>query len=360
MENNNSNKPLSAHELLNLIKLKSSEQPIDKDLDDFEKDALEGYVNYSSMDSFTKLNIDVQLEISKKATEKTFFKNRNTIIFSAAASIVLIVLISLFYLIEFNKNSPSELALNNDSIQEPSIHNVIDKVEKINQVIIPVKTKKPKQATDKVEEISFKSTDHKTETPSSLEAKQSFKDVETKIISNKEEVKYTGKMVANATTSQNYSYIEKPQVASAEMSSDNIAFETDESKVGSIKSLPENKQEKMAITASAKKSNIQITAAPNTTESKANFAGGEIGIKNYVIANAKKTNADAKLSGSYKVNIIIKSDGSIRVLKIKSIANGDLKSIDSIKKILNSMKNWNPEMEKGKAVQSNKELVLEF
>jgi hypothetical protein len=110
----------------------------------------------------------------------------------------------------------------------------------------------------------------------------------------------------------------------------------------------------------AKKSNIQLPSTNNLTEPKASFAGGEIGIKNYVMSNAKLSNLDAKLSGSYKIKVMIKPNGTIKVLKIKSIADGDLKSIDSIKKILNSMKNWNPEMNNNKAVQSNKEFVLEF
>ena len=359
MENTNSNKPLSAHELLNLIKLKSSEQPIDQDLDDFEKDALEGFVDHSNPDSFTKLNIDVQLEISKKVSENTFFKNRNTIIFSAAASIVLIVLISLFYLFDFNKHSPSELALNNESIQESPNHLIKDDVEKINQDEIPVKNKEAKQLIGKADEALFKTDAKKSETPVRIESSQTTKDESTRNVSNKEEVKSTEAM-GGAVISQSFSYIEKPQVANADVSLDQIAVDNDDSKVGSTKSLSETKQEKVAVTALGKKSNIQLNTTLNTTEPKASFAGGESGIKNYVMSNAKLSNLDAKLSGSYKIKVMIKPNGTIKVLKIKSIADGDLKSIDSIKKILNSMKNWNPEMNNNKAVQSNKEFVLEF
>jgi len=359
MENNNSNKPLSAHELLNLIKLRSSEQPIDQDLDEFEKDALEGFVDHSNPDSFTKLNIDVQLGISKKVSENTFLKNRNTIIFSAAASIVLIVLISLFYLIDFNKNSSSELALNNESSQESLIHLKKDDIEKINPDETHVKNKKPKLLISKGDENSFKTDKKKSETPVRSESTQTTKDEATRNISNNEEVK-SNETMSGAAVSQNYSYIEKPQVASSDVSLDQIAVENDDSKVGSTKSLSETKQEKVAVTSMAKKSNSQLPSTNNLTEPKASFVGGEIGIKNYVTSNAKLSNADAKLSGSYKIKVIIMPNGTIKVLKIKSIEKGDLKSIDSIKKILNSMKNWNPEMDKGKAVQSNKEFVLEF
>ena len=359
MENNNSNKPLSAHELLNLIKLKSSEQSIEQDLDDFEKDAIEGFVNHSSLDNFTKLNIDVQLEISKKVSEKTFFKNRNTIIFSAAASIVLIVLISFFYLIDFNKHSSSELALNNETIQEFPIHDVKVDLEKLNQAEIPVKNKKPKQVTNQANEFVFKTDSKKTQTTSREEVIQPTKDEATKNDYKKEEVRST-EAIGGAVVSQNFSYIEKPQVANADVSLDQIAVENDDSKVGSTKSLSETKQEKVAVISMAKKSNIQLPSTNNLTEPKASFAGGEIGIKNYVVSNAKLSNVDAKLSGSYKIKVMIKPNGTIKVLKIKSIANGDLKSIDSIKKILNSMKSWNPEMDNGKAVQSNQEFVLEF
>jgi hypothetical protein len=359
MENNNSNKPLSAHELLNLIKLKLKEQPIEQDLDDFEKDALEGFANYSSTDKFTKLNIDVQLGISKKVANKTFFKNRTTLIFSAAASIVLIVLISLFYLIDFNKNSVSELALNNESIKEFSIHDAKNDLKKVNQDKIPIKNKKPKQKTNTDEQALFDANAKKTETLSLLETTLSTKDEASKIVNTKEEGKHS-ETVVGAEVSQNYSDIEKPQVASAEMSLDNNAVENDDSKVGSTKRLAENNQEKTGIRATAKKINNQVTDTPFKTEPKASFSGVEVEMKNYVIAYDKKSNLDTKLKGSYKVNVVIKPDGSIRVLKIKSIANGDLKSINRIKKILNSMKKLNVNKAKGKSVQSNKEIVLEF
>ncbi len=360
MENNNSNKPLSAYELLNLIKLKSSEQPIDKDLDDFEKDALEGYVNHSSMDSFAKLNIDVQLEISKKATEKTFFKNRNTIIFSAAASIVLIILISLFYLIEFNKHSSSELALNNQILQEAPINRVKDDLEKLNQDEILVEDKKSKQVADTAEEVFFKTDAKKLETSSSPLASQTTNDADAKIVSNKEEVKPTEAM-GGVTVSQGFSYIEKPQVASADLSLNNIKTDQEDDNTENIKSISESgKREKISVATLSKKISVQATTNSNTIETKASFAGGEVGIKNYVISNVKQSKLDEKLTGSYKINVIIKPNGTIKVLKIRSILNGDSKTINKISIILNSMKNWNPEMDNGKAVQSNKEFVLDF
>jgi len=359
MENTNSNKPLSAHELLHLIKLKSSEQPIDQDLDDFEKEALEGFVSYSSMDAFTKLNIDVQLEISKKVSEKTFFKNRNTFIFSAAASIVLIVLISLFYVIDTNKNSSSELALNNQSRQESPINQLKDDLEKVDQDKIPLKNNKPKQVTDSADEVLFKTDTKKSEIPIRIESSQTTNDAATKIVSNKDDSKST-ETISGETVSQSYNYIEKQQIASSDLSLDHIAVENDDGNVSNTKSLSENKKEKVAITTMAKKSNNQLTTTPNTTEPKASFAGGEVGIKNYVLANAKKDDVETKLKGSYKIKILIKPDGSSKVLKINSISNGEMKTINKISKILNTMKNWNPEMDNGKAVLSDKEFVLEF
>ena len=56
MENKNSHNPLSAQELFNLIGNKSEQNTNAQDLDEFEKEALEGFEEYSTPVNAKKIN----------------------------------------------------------------------------------------------------------------------------------------------------------------------------------------------------------------------------------------------------------------------------------------------------------------
>jgi hypothetical protein len=70
-------------------------------MDDFEKDALEGFSMHSTPEKAKALIKEMNASISEKVADEKGVQKSRIIWFSAAASIVLIVMISIFF---FNKS----------------------------------------------------------------------------------------------------------------------------------------------------------------------------------------------------------------------------------------------------------------
>jgi len=113
VSNPDKHKPLSAEELFKLLE-NTSNKAIDFDeLDDFEKEALEGFSAHSDAQKAKALTDDLNFAISKKATESNKSGTKNKVIwFSAAASIVLIFMVSIFFLNQSKEDSTTNIALN--------------------------------------------------------------------------------------------------------------------------------------------------------------------------------------------------------------------------------------------------------
>ena len=100
MSNPDKHKPLSAEELFKLLDNTSNKLNDFDEMDDFEKEALEGFSAHSDVQKAKALTDELNLVISKKASESGKGGTKNKVIwFSAAASIVLIFIVSIFFLI---------------------------------------------------------------------------------------------------------------------------------------------------------------------------------------------------------------------------------------------------------------------
>lgn len=113
MSNPDKHKPLSPEELFKLLDNTSDKASDFDELDDFEKEALEGFSAHSDSQKAKDLTDELNLAISKKAGESNSGGTKNRIIwFSAAASIVLIIMVSVFFFNESKKDSATNIALN--------------------------------------------------------------------------------------------------------------------------------------------------------------------------------------------------------------------------------------------------------
>ena len=112
MNNPNKHKPLSSEELFQLLDKQSNNETDFDNLDDFEKDALEGFSAYSTPDKAKELTEELNIAISKKVSEEKGGQKNRIIWFSAAASIVLIIIVSVFFLKQTKEDSATNLALN--------------------------------------------------------------------------------------------------------------------------------------------------------------------------------------------------------------------------------------------------------
>ena len=113
MNNPDKHKPLSAEELFKLLDSTSNKASDFDELDDFEKEALEGFSSHSNSQKAKALTDELNLAIAKKSTESNNGGTKNKIIwFSAAASIVLVIIMSVFFFNETKEDSATNIALN--------------------------------------------------------------------------------------------------------------------------------------------------------------------------------------------------------------------------------------------------------
>jgi hypothetical protein len=113
VSNPDKHKPLSAEELFKRLDDTSNTASDFDKLDDFERDALEGFSAYSDAQKAKVLTDELNVAIFKKASESNTGGTKNRVIwFSAAASIVLAVMLSVFFFNQTKEDSVTNIALN--------------------------------------------------------------------------------------------------------------------------------------------------------------------------------------------------------------------------------------------------------
>jgi hypothetical protein len=380
MENKNSHNPLSAQELFNLIGNKSEQNTNAQDLDEFEKEALEGFEEYSTPVNAKKINEEINVAISQKISEQGSSTKNKIIWFSAAASIVLIIAISIFYFNDSNISSDSNIALNENNAKEIAPTQPIAPIDELKQEITPDVTAGTTVKDEKIK--PFKTITEKEKTAESditvsdtkgsvgrnqLEEVNGFKSVDD--ADAKPDTKTLTDNITN-TASIELAKNKKESVAGkANESSENLSSSAggvvkDKRKLDNAKDDEFDKvmsEKKSAVPSSAPSvSQAEVNAEGITANSKAYYVGEETGIKNYIISIAKKDNSDSVLKGKYKINVSVNINGSINLNSIINTTDDCKDCAKIMTKILKDMKNWNPEIKNGKAIQSSKDFVLEF
>jgi hypothetical protein len=353
MENKNSHNPLSAQELFNLIGNKSEQNTNAQDLDEFEKEALEGFEEYSTPVNAKKINEEINVAISQKISEQGSSTKNKIIWFSAAASIVLIIAISIFYFNDSNISSDSNIALNENNAKEIAPTQPIAPIDELKQEITPDVTAGTTVKDEKIK--PFKTITEKEKT-----AESDITVSDTKTLTDN----ITNTASIELAKNKKESVAGKANESSENLSSSAGGVVKDKRKLDNAKDDEFDKvmsEKKSAVPSSAPSvSQAEVNAEGITANSKAYYVGEETGIKNYIISIAKKDNSDSVLKGKYKINVSVNINGSINLNSIINTTDDCKDCAKIMTKILKDMKNWNPEIKNGKAIQSSKDFVLEF
>ena len=380
METKNSHNPLSAQELFNLIGNKSEQNNNAQDLDEFEKEALEGFEAYSTPVNAKKINEEINLAISQKIGEHGSSTKNKIIWFSAAASVVLIIAISMFYFYDSNISSDSNIALNENNVKEIGPTQPIAPIDELKQEIAPdvrtattvndgkIKPFKTITEKEKTTESDITISDTKgAVSRNQLEEANGVKsgdDLDAKPVTKTLNDNMTNTAPTELAKNKKESVSGKANDSREEASSYAGGIAKDKTKLDNAKdeeSFNVMSEKKASIPASAPSvSQAEINTGGITANSKAYYTGEETGIKNYIISMAKKDNSDSVLKGKYKINVSVNINGSINLNSIINTTDDCKDCAKIMTKILKDMKNWNPEIKNGKAIQSNKEFVLEF
>lgn len=385
MSNLNKHKPLSPEELFELLDKQSSNETTIDGMDDFEKEALEGFTAYSSPEKAKALTEELNRAISKKVGDVDKGSSKNKVIwFSAAASIVFFIMISVFFLYNSKEDTQTNLALN-ETKEELNIP-----IDKSNQS--PNETIVANQGPAQSVEVA-KNEDSKTALPTGAisvaptNQNRAVGDVSDYLKddrSQKEEVVST--LQEQPITVAETSILRKKDNAANENEEfdgdKNVNLETNSNSVAQGGAIYKSDADTKIKNESAKKSQKQKTtekasdqeqvftkttitaSAVSTSENsqikKAYYNGGEEAIKEFVLNYLKQKAITKSLVGKYKIVGLIDTKGVLKVLSITQITKEFCGCSDEIKEALNAMTRWNPAIEGTKAVTSNVDFTLSF
>lgn len=422
MSSPDKHKPLSPEELLKMLEEHSGDKSSfsDEVMDDFEKEALEGFSAHTSPQKAKALMEEVNVSISKKAAgvEESTKKNR-IIWFSAAASIAVIIIISSVFFKQ-TKEETSNIAMNEPTTQDmapPVSPNVVTANPDDNTgVKEPAKEAGKAQAEGLLQELEIQNSlaapaekkaelsySYNTTTASNGEGNgaivsevqkeqivaafgkadkdASKKDGYTSSDDNLKQANTTENspmvMTDKVTTKSAYDetvvtreeiaanskgkFEEKPaDNKSVTLSNADVALykmeDKEEKKVAEKMAKEKAKAEKSAVIAAG-------TTAPTATgmaSSNAYYNGGELAIRDFVVNYVKTKNLSLVLKGHFKVIATVDANGSLKVDSVKNISNDCNDCIKPMTEALNTMKNWTPSNKNGRAVSSTTEFTLIF
>lgn len=404
MNGNSKHKPLSSEELFRMLEAKDAHASSGEELDDFEKDALEGFSAHVSAEQARNLTEEVHGLIHEKVQEQKTTRPASKLIWlSAAASVILIIIISGYFLTQSTTHISPNLALNKEAENAET------------QIQLPAADTKEISALEEQPQLApqlapgLKARDLTAE-PAGAIAEQEATTYEKSAVSRSTQVvedanRKDDQIAASKVAEQhsNGSY----DKAMAEKSSDTdlktaspedqlvLADYARVEKKDQVAGLPEYKKmqkeesaptyvaepmhgvvmqkqqtkSKAPVTGSEKGTVVSETAVAKLEESKpsgpanrkASFPGGDPAIKAYVLGWMKKEGFDARgLTGIYHVKMKVLAGRTIVVTEIKSEKNVDPAMTDVLKKALNSMENWSPAFKSGKEVDSEIDLNLGF
>lgn len=413
MSNPDKHKPLSPEELLKLLEQKSDKARAfnDFDIDDFEKEALEGFSSHAknSIDAkrmMDEINVSISEEVADNAEKSRKYK---IIWFSAAASLAVIIIISAVFFKQTDVTSNIALNEGKEKVADPvelKDNTVFDESSdaeksKENQTltqepirVLPIETKITNEVISNNNVASGSTKMSQVQDVTSGEGNYGKAEQKNKMIvaedANIEAVaantsvydKISEKQlddVRNESLTTDYKKEEETkQVESAPMKhmdadfalAKNVAESEEKSKSNAgakakAESEAKNKAKKEAAKADESMAGgVVNTAVPASTgyitNTSAYYVGGELGIRNYVLNYLKEHKESVALKGKFKVKASVNEKGVLKVNTIENTSNDCKECITPITKALNSMTNWKSAIQNNNSVSSETEFMLFF
>ncbi len=372
MKHPDNHKPLSPEEMIELLDNSSSNV---NDLDDFEKDAVEGFSGYVSKDKVKPLIEEINLEISKKVTSSKN-KTQKILWMSAAASIVFIVFVSVYFLNQNNTNL--NLALNKKTSID-NLTSIYQNNKNIDSTLFSDDTSKLSEKKAVLSVDNNKYTRNK-------ESKQldNLKIKQSEILNNTKRPQNFKQQLSNnyqgvLASSENEQTIDNLVLDEKKNEQQDIALNAAKPSIAKYEAdevNPKNNDYREKKTTATKSLDIQSSAFNSSgvslTESlvvkdsndsiikRAYFKGGEKAIKEYVLNYFKNQLIAKPARGHYLVLGSVDENGKFKVLNLTQISRDYCGCLEEIKLALNSMETWNPAVLKNKKIISEIEFDLIF
>jgi hypothetical protein len=375
------------------------------DLDDFEKEALEGFAMHTTPAKAKALMEEIDLEISKKTQDDKKTSDKKKIIwFSAAASLVLVIGLSVFLMNQTKKERETTIALNDvKSNDEMTPAKEFDKKPEE----APIVTETKEEGKEKLKQNTVVTSNAKQVMPDAKLAEEKALEFSSTIAQSGKGVIYENNPVATGTTQHQLDYKKadanndmdgvalSDKTTAADDNSEGKKKEADQitttngiaannNEVVTTKSLSKNaKDESFKERAVLKKNKASeksasvakvetvaaaemeysaatVPASVNIPNTQGYFVGGEVSIKDQVLTYFKNKSITQTLKGTFNVTGTIDEKGKLSVDTLNSVNNVCTDCIKPLKEALNSMNNWQPALQQGKAVSSKTGFTLIF
>lgn len=381
MSSPNKHKPLSSEELFQLLDKTSNNETNFEDMDDFEKDALEGFSMHSSPEKAKTLTEELNASISKKVTEEKGGQKNRVIWFSAAASIALVIIVSVFFFNQTKQESNSNLALNEtkEVISVPTVtepQKPIESIVSANSVAVESQSMNTKKAEDiaGVKDAEMGPATRRMPTQSvalseneTTSATSGLADVSKDNLKNRKEgnidelneqtlaldKKAESKQKENVNSEdsemdKSIALESKPVSDANAIAQGGVISKTDgDYRVTKNEEAKKASKEKVAAEKSVSIAAANQAAVPAYASGKEQmnvvyYDGGEVAIKDFVLNYLKEHAATITIKGKYKVIGNINVKGELKVNSITQISKEYCEGCsDKIKEALNTMKKWN-------------------
>lgn len=414
MNNQNKHKPLDPDELFKLLEERSNSSDASfsnsdmNDLDEFEKEALEGFAMHTTPAKAKALIEEINLEISNKTQAKESSSRKHKIIwFSAAASLVFVISLSVFLINQTQKEQESNIALNeiksademapakefeNKPQEAPAVTETTKEEgkEKLKQetVDITVNAQRTEPDTKLAEEKALEfsntiiqsakgvSSENNTVATGTSQNQLDYRktdannDMDGVTLSDKTTVtddkeakkKETDQLTTTNGVAANYNY--NNEAITTKSLSKNAKDETVKERAALKKNKAVEKSANVARTettpAEMEYSSATVPASVNVPNTQGYYVGGEVSIKDQVLTYFKNKSITQTLKGTFKVMATIDEKGKLSVDTLNSVNNVCTDCIKPLKEALNSMNNWQPASQQGKPVLSKTSFTLIF
>ena len=392
--------PLSSDELLRLLDEKSNNQTHSAyELDDFEKEALEGFEEHIDSNRAKALLSEIDTAISQKVSEQAIpAKKRGIVWFSAAASIALIVIVSFLVLNKTKDEVNQNIALNEQQQSQPE---KLSEEKTINDVSIAESSsglsvqqdhtainnekvnsnKNRKSSPDLILEVQNKANGANSEN-AVAEGGVLANPVQNKDFDNSSDLANNQVTVAqtdnnvipvtgNTTTSDNLPSV----VYSKQAMEQDMALKTEDAKLKYNEEVAVNTKKKAEANSNAEKSTTKqdhvavttVMAPASSVEnigvsavSLAYYNGGEKAIKEFVLAYLTQNKNTIILKGKFKVIAYVTEKGQLQVLKVDNMSQDCSECVKPLTDALNTMNKWVPMKQGEQTLKSKTEFVLGF
>lgn len=397
--NSDNHKPLSPEELFRLLESKREEEALSGEgLDDFEREALEGFSSYSSAGKARELTKEIHGLIDDAAGETKKTRSLPRLLwFGAAASLVFVIVLTAYFLTQQAKEAP-ELALNKqaaDRDQKPAVpltpegkalaqeqaaspplaeDKEAPKFPAKEPVLVQADDKGPETAAtykgasesrsenSAGPEIAFEKTkkEELTKDQSKATIRDELKTAET-LEQEDQKMGYVSG-VSNA----NQAPMPKEDLATKAPSKEKVQEETAVNTYDAVQPAGRNKlklSKKKAQAVSGYYAEVPVTRALKTADNalplEAYYTGGE---KKLAIDVAAWLNArhDEVPKGSYSVRVKVSADGKVEASEVNALKEAGSGAEKRLKQALTELKGWKPAQAGGHPVDGEAVFILEL